>query len=221
RGRRRRARVRDRFTRTFNVSEDLLGKAGRDARHRARGLLAELGAEARYRLLREPPASDAVLAERVRARIGRVATHPSAIEVTAQGSHVTLSGPVLAHELDRLLSAVRGVRGVQEVENRLEAHERPDGVSGLQGAGRARTQLPDPLQRTWSPTTRTVAVASGGALTIYGLERGGGAGLVCGVAGATLLARGRDQYGIGTVTRLSGTARSGCASNDHHQRPRR
>jgi hypothetical protein len=46
---------------------------------------------------------------------------------------VFLSGPILAHEVEPLCAAIRRVRGVSGLENRLDEHERPDDISGLQG----------------------------------------------------------------------------------------
>jgi osmotically-inducible protein OsmY len=55
--------------------------------------------------------SDEVLVDRVRAKMGRVVSHPGAIKVTAEQGRVTLSGAVLEHEHEELLQAVRSVRG--------------------------------------------------------------------------------------------------------------
>jgi osmotically-inducible protein OsmY len=54
-----------------------------------------------------------VLAQRVRARIGHVVSHPHAITVKAHKGVVTLEGPILEHEVERLLETVRSVRGVR------------------------------------------------------------------------------------------------------------
>ena len=132
RGRRRRALVRDKTGHYLRKAGDSTGKLGRHLRNRVRGV----GAETAARLQREEDVPDEVLVERVRAEIGHVVAHPGAIEVAAQWGRVTLSGPVLASEVDGLLARVRGVRGVTEIEDRLEVHESPDGVPGLQGTGR-------------------------------------------------------------------------------------
>src|SRR4030095_3894924 len=71
-------------------------------------------------------------------KIGRVVSHPAAIEVASQDGCVVLSGPVLASEVDPLLSAAQSVQGVCGVENRLEVHEQPGKISALQGEGRRR-----------------------------------------------------------------------------------
>jgi osmotically-inducible protein OsmY len=45
---------------------------------------------------------------------------------------VTLSGPILTAEWEELISAVRAVRGVRDVEDRLEIHESTTGAPGRQ-----------------------------------------------------------------------------------------
>ena len=70
------------------------------------------------------PRSDNVLIARVRSKMGRVISHPSSIEVTADQGRITLSGPILAHELNDLLTTIARIPDVVEVENRLEVHNR-------------------------------------------------------------------------------------------------
>lgn len=181
RGGRRRALLRDKAVHATKVGRDGLGKTSRDLAHRSKGLLAET----RSTLRREEP-TDELLADRVRSRLGRLVTHPSAVEVTARDGRVTLSGPVLATELDRLLSGVEKVRGVREVENRLEAHERPGDVPGLQGPG----SVPHRPRENWAPGTRLLTSAAGGALAVTGLRRGGALGSALGALGLGLFARG-------------------------------
>ena len=110
-------------------AEAMEGRA-RDLGNRAHGVAAA----ARQAFLdRDEIVDDAVLGERVRATLGRVVSHPRAIEVAAEDGCVTLSGPVLAGEAEALVAAAAGVRGVVEVEDRLERHETPEGVPALQG----------------------------------------------------------------------------------------
>jgi hypothetical protein len=71
---------------------------------------------------------DAVSAEqllqRIRADIGHVVSHASAIQVmTDNHGRVTLHGKVLASEADKLLATVKGVGGVNEVINLLSVKE--------------------------------------------------------------------------------------------------
>jgi hypothetical protein len=135
---------------------------------------------------------DQVLADRVRTSLGRVVSHPRAIAVTVQGGRVELCGPVLAHERQQLLDSVRGVAGVAGVVDRLEIHEKPDGISSLQGEAR-RVPVPSEFrQENWTPALRSIAVARGAVLGSYGLARRTPAGSVLAVVGLALLARPHD-----------------------------
>lgn len=126
-GRRRRAVTRDRMASGMSRAAGAGQSLAQDLRHRTRGIAASI----RGRLSREPVGDD-VLAERVRARVGRLASHPGSIEVGVSQGHVTLRGPVLASEADRLLRAARVVRGVRGVSSGLETHATPGNVPGLQ-----------------------------------------------------------------------------------------
>ena len=133
-GRRRRALVRDQVLRLGDALGDVGvqgERLGRGLRDRAQGLLYE----ARARRAGET-VSDEVLVERVRARLGRAVGHPRAVKVTVHDGCVTLTGLVLAGELDNLIDAVSAVRGVQRVENQLNVHETPEGIPSLQGVPR-------------------------------------------------------------------------------------
>jgi hypothetical protein len=124
RGTRRRALVRDQAARARHRLGDGLEATARDVGNRARGTAAELRAR-----FRGEDVDDEILHERVRSAIGRAVSHPGAITVTPWQGRVTLQGPVLEAELDDLLREVRRVRGVSEVENELEVHREPGGVS--------------------------------------------------------------------------------------------
>ncbi len=184
RGDRRRALIRDQVVRVLNKTGDAAGVTARDIRHRTRGLVAEWRGR-----LAEGPVGDEVLVERVRSRLGRVVSHPRAIEVTARDGRVTLSGPILAREEGRLLAEVRRVRGVQAVEGRLERHERAEGVSALQGGVERPGQRSAVMQEVWSPSTRLLVGTAGGCLVTYGSSRRDAAGAVVGLIGLGLLAR--------------------------------
>jgi osmotically-inducible protein OsmY len=145
RGKRRRALVRDKAVHAAHKTGDALDARSRDFRNRARGVAAEVKA-----MTGSEEVSDAVLEERVRAEIGRAVSNPGAIEVSAIGGTVMLSGAALANELDELLSTVRGVRGVEDVENQLQVHETPGDVPSLQGARGPRSKAEGGRDR-WEP----------------------------------------------------------------------
>lgn len=133
RGSRRRKLALDQLVHTRHVAGDTLGATKRDLGNRARGVAATTRSR-----FADDHADGRVIEERVRAELGRIVSHPHAIEVTAEGGHVTLSGPILAHEAEELERQVRKVRGVTEVENHLDVHERAEGVPSLQGGGGPR-----------------------------------------------------------------------------------
>src|SRR5918996_24565 len=86
RGRRRRAIARDKVRSFAYRAGDLVDAAKRDASHR----IQALHATTRRLRTRDDAPSDEVLAERVRARLGRVVSHPHAVRVSAEGGRVRL-----------------------------------------------------------------------------------------------------------------------------------
>ena len=131
---------------------------------------------------------DDVLAERVRAKLGRFVAHPASVEVRANAGTVTLEGPVLNHEIDDALRAVRRVRGVRDVVDRLERHKLPGDVSGLQG-GRRRIQRIDLMQQHWSPATRALVGGTGAGLFACALTHRSPLSLFFALAGGAMLLR--------------------------------
>jgi uncharacterized membrane protein len=184
RGRRRRALVRDQLSHTLRNVNEGLDTSVRDLRHRSYGMLAET----RSRFARHE-ADDPVIEARVRSRIGRVVSNPGAIHVMTREGNVTLSGPVLADEVDDLLAAVRSVPGVRGVENLLQVHRDSSNVPGLQGQGRRPGERLDLMQENWAPATRLLATLTGSALTVYGLKNRGLTGSAFSLLGLGLLSR--------------------------------
>ena len=179
RGRRRRARVVEVATHARRVEKDLVGKAMRDAQQRARGL----GERVRHPLAAE--VSDGVLQGRARAAVGRVVSHPGAIEIEVRDACAILRGPILEHEAGEAVRVVGKIPGIRSVEDRLERHASRD-VSALQGEGslgRAR--------ELWPPAAQVGAIGGGLALAAYGLAlRRGISGAAIGLAGSALILRG-------------------------------
>jgi hypothetical protein len=166
RGRRRRALIRDRAVHAARVTMDAAGATSRDVAHRTSGVAAR----ARSAFARKP-VDDLVLTERVRSRLGRLVSHPQAIDVEATNGIVRLSGPVLEHEMLRVLRATEGVRGVRDVVNALDAHREAGRESALQGDASERGRWSAVWPRRWSPTRRLLVGAAATALAGYGLSR--------------------------------------------------
>jgi uncharacterized membrane protein len=184
RGARRRSLLRDQVVHAGKKLGNGLSATARDTRNRAAGAAA--GLRSRFQA---DEADDAVLHERVRSAIGRVASHPGGVAVSAYAGRVTLSGHVLADELDELIRRVERVRGVREVRNELEIHRTSDGIPDLQGGGRVREERPELLQENWAPTIRLVMGSLGGLLAIQGMRMRGTGGTALSAAGIGLMTR--------------------------------
>ena len=185
RGKRRRAILWDKLESATNKVPDAINTTARDFSNRVRGLTSATGS-----VFSREEVSEDVLVARVRSKLGRMASHPSSIQVAAREGRIVLSGPILGHEVDDLIACVQRVPGVNYVENQLEVHKDAGNVPGLQGGKRRYGERLDLLQENWSPTTRLLAGAAGGALTVYGLSRRDPFSLGIGAIGIGLLARG-------------------------------
>lgn len=185
-GRRRRALARDKVIRFAHKSFDAIDVTARDLKNRAIGVLAKT-----RNLVSKEDVSDEMLEQRVRSKLGALVSHPSSIEVEAENGKVTFSGPILADEVERLLGRVSSMREVKAVDSRLEVHQEPGNIPGLQGqpAQRKTGETPDIMQASWSPATRFIAGAAGGTLALYGLRRLNAFGAGVSVLGTAVLAR--------------------------------
>ena len=184
-GRRRRALARDKAQRFVNDASDLLGAAAKDVGNRVQGVQATAG----RRFRREPTPDDLLLIERVRARIGRLVSHPHAIQAGARGGHVVLSGPILTHEVDALVEAVQGVPGVVSVDEHFELHAEAGTTPSLQGAGRRARPRTMPFADNGGLLLRAAAVVGGSLLAAYGLTQRSLAGVALAGIGGTLATR--------------------------------
>jgi uncharacterized membrane protein len=203
RGRRRRALVRDRVAHAARLTRDAAGATRRDVAHRTSGSVAALRGKFRRR-----PVEDQVLVERVRARLGRIVSHPHAVNVTAADGVVTLRGPILQHEVNRLLSAVARDADVRNIVNELEEHKEPGNIPSLQGGSMPSEPQPDILQRNWSPTTRVMAGSGGVALAVYGASRRTLPGALLAAAGVGLLARAATNLDTRRLTGIGAKRRA-------------
>lgn len=183
-GKRRRALVRDQAARATAKTRQAANVTVRDARNRLRGLAAEVRSS-----MSRAKAPDDVVAARVRSKMGHYVSHPSSIEVSARDGQVTLNGRILSGEVGRLLSAIRSVPGVSEVENRLEVHETAENHPELQGGAEPFGQLPEFFQARWSPAARALAGITGFAMVADCIRRGSPAAIVLGTFGFGLFVR--------------------------------
>ena len=199
RGARRRGLLRDQLTHAARVASEAAGTTSRDFANRARGIAAEVRA-----LGSTDEADDDVLVQRVRAVLGRTISHPSAIEVTADGGEVTLSGDILASEVDQIIKEVEKVRGVTQVNNALVTFETADGIPSLQGGVRKKGDEFELRQENWSPAARLLTSVAGGALAFYAARRHDRFGSALGLAGLALLTRGLSNRELTRVVGVRG-----------------
>lgn len=166
RGARRRALVRDKAIRATRKSRDAYVATRRDLGNRARGVVADLRARSRAE-----EADDETILERVRAKLGRVASHPRALTVRVRDGCVTLTGDVLGSEARSVVSAVRGVRGVCRVDNGMAVHSAAENVPSLQGHSERTGRWTTWLSEGWSPTMLVAGAAAITAATVAAIRR--------------------------------------------------
>lgn len=202
-GRRRRALMRDKVVYGLRKTRDAAGATSRDLVHRASGFAAEARS-----LVSAEPADDTVLIERVRAKLGRVCSHPGAIDVSASDGTVILSGPILAHEVSDVLWAIWRVRGVENVDNQLEVHEEAGDIPALQGGAARPGDRFELMQVSWSPTARLLVGGAGGVMLTYGMSKRGPLGLALGAAGLGMLARAATNLEMKRLAGVGGGRRA-------------
>ncbi|MGA8277433.1 MAG: BON domain-containing protein [Rhodanobacteraceae bacterium] len=130
RGRRRRVVAQDKMlSATHGMREYARGQA-KHALDQGRGAIANL----RSRLRNDSP-SDDQLNERIRARLGHLIAHPHAVHTSVADGRVTLRGTVQPEDLNKLMSALWLMRGVRDIDSRLEIDDgtTTEHESSLQG----------------------------------------------------------------------------------------
>src|ERR687896_256085 len=180
-GRRRRVRTRDKVVHAGKRLNEAGMVTARDTVQRAYGVLASA-----RKLFQHEEVADGVLIERVRAELGRVVSHPHAVDVAADRGHVTLSGPILAEEVRPLLRCVRQVPGVKAVSDRLTVYEDAEAqhVSSLQGGHPRPGVRFELMQENWSPAARLAAGTIGAGLLAASFRARAGMCALLGVAGS-------------------------------------
>jgi uncharacterized membrane protein len=194
-GRRRRARTRDKVVHAARVVNEGAKVTARDTMHRAQGAWAE----AKRLFNHEEPVDDGALIGRVRAELGRVVSHPHAIEVSASGGHVALIGPILSYEVRPLLKAARRVPGVRAVSDQLTVYNEPGNVPSLQGGEPRSGERFELLQENWSPAARLLVGGTGAALMLVATRARGGLCALLGVSGGALVARAASNRDLASL----------------------
>ncbi|MES3024238.1 MAG: SRPBCC family protein [Pseudomonadota bacterium] len=200
RGRDRRAQSGQQLRGMGKKTGTVLDQAMRGVKHRLGGVR-----ESMSHLALRGGVDQRSLVEHVRSAVERAVSNPMALSIDAQEGSITLGGLVLASERRGLLSAVRAVSGVREVNDRTETLERPDDSAAIERLGAAPAGAGEP----WRPATRNAAMVGGGALGLYGLMRRSPMAMLLGLAGVALMARGmrsgaRGRMAQGMAPSLAG-----------------
>jgi len=131
-GRRRRAQVRDQVV---AAGGDAYGFVGANAKRAADQTLGALASARRFVWPFGAP-TDAKLKQRIRAQLGRLVSHPRAVDVDVAAGCVRMRGKVLRHELATLMTGLWAVNGVQRIINELAVYPNAGNEPELQGEGR-------------------------------------------------------------------------------------
>jgi hypothetical protein len=194
-GKRRRALLLDKCYSAARKTGEGVGVTARDLRNRTQGIVS--GVQSR---LSSEPVDDSVLVDRVRSKLGRIVSHPKAVNVSSQNGRVVLSGPILTTEVAELLACVNRVSGIKEVINQLDTHDESENHPALQGGRERQGDRFEFLQENWSPAARFIAGAAGASLAAYGGARRDALGAGIGAAGLLLLTRGITNTGLKSLT---------------------
>jgi hypothetical protein len=185
-GSRRRALARDKTGFARRQVTDAIGTILRDAQNRLRGLVAALVSE-----LRPGKVPDHVLGDRIRSRLGTLVRYPRLVHVRCENGNVFLGGVVASDEVARAVRRIRGMQGVDRVENGLELRADPAELPGAQSPVPDRPRDPrlDLMRRRWSPSVRAGGAAFGSGLVLDGVRRRGLSGAALGIVGMLVLFR--------------------------------
>lgn len=194
RGRRRRAHARDKVTHLTHAAEKAIDRSFRDLTNRAHGLFAEA-----IDTVIPSRVPDEILLDRVRTRLGRLVSHPGALNVRVAGSHVIVCGDVLTDEAPRLLAGLRSMNGVRDVIDELRLHDEPGTCPALQGKHVVQEEECACLTGPWTPATRAVLGAAGIGMLLGGVfsysKKRRCVGTMMGLAGSGMLVRSITNVG--------------------------
>lgn len=178
RGARRRALLRDQFIHQGTKKREAVNIMATDFVNRTRGLGYRLRSQFNH-----DQVSDEILVERARAELGHFVTHAHAIQITCTGGVLSISGPVLATEMDSCLRCIQSISGVKQVINNLVVHSSAEHIPSLQGPGKLANQT------RWTPATSLVMGVTGVFCALYGAKRKGIVGGLFQVGGMGLIGK--------------------------------
>jgi len=181
---------------------DAVGESLVDTRHRLTGLAHDA-----WSVVRTDQPNDRVLEERVRSRMGRIVAHPRDIHVASDDGVVTLWGMASIVDARKLVHAVTALRGVKEVLDHLELHDKAEPAASepcpnTQAASDVVARAHHETQLNWSPAKRMLLGTAGLVTAAYGLKRRGPLGYSVSLLGAGLVAASTMKKNVQSVLAL-------------------
>lgn len=180
-GKRRRAALARNTGKFFKKAVQATSDSLIDAQNHLAGAIAGI-----KRNLEHREASDQVIEQRIRSRVGRVVSHPRKIHVVSDRGVATLWGVVLEKEVSSLIETVERVPGVREVVDQLEIAA-PDEFPAAQSD--PLRQAREEIRLHWSPGKRLFVGTAGAALALHGLKRNDNLGKLLAAFGSGMLVR--------------------------------
>lgn len=147
-----------------------------------------------------PPLDDRIHVERVRARMGRIVSHPHKIHATADNGVITLWGEATEQDAKRLVDAVAAMPGVRGVQNELDFC--PPVAAATNGSD-AFTQAHHQTLLRWSPARRLLAGTAGAAAALYGWRRKDELGALIGLVGGALVTHSVSRRNVPSLLAFS------------------
>jgi uncharacterized membrane protein len=158
--------------------------AARDIAHRTQGVAARTKGRLFHRTV-----DDSILVARVRSKLGRLVSHPHAIDVSSDQQNVKLRGLVFAHEVDDLIDGLKGVPGLRKLENQLKAYAHDEHIPSLQGGKAKQGSRAALLESNWPPATRMMVGTASILPIVAGLKQRNSRGFMMAGMGLGLLIR--------------------------------
>ena len=135
-GTHRRHLLQDKINKLKSTTSDYADGLSEEITNRSTGVVHETA----KKFTTDEPVSDDKLEARARSEMGRYVSHPAAVEITSDDGVVTLTGKILASEVQPFIKSLKSMANVKKVNNELEVHESAEGIPELQG-GRTRPEL--------------------------------------------------------------------------------
>lgn len=135
-GARRRSILRDKILHWGRRSMSRFARQSRYLANRAYGKTIEY---TNGRLAVADSVDDVVLVERIRAKVGRILSHPKMIRFDSQAGRIRISGYALTHEVPKLYRQILKVPGVRSIQANnvipVENEKRMSSIASPRGQG--------------------------------------------------------------------------------------